>query len=117
MLSDTSRFLAGLTDYAAVVVRDVDDPATVRSVQLVSLAPRVVLLVAVLASGAVEKRTLDMADDVDEVVVGAASAHLAATMTGSQFGRPLLVGASGDPAVDAVVAAAVASLDHGSGSE
>src|SRR5579875_614836 len=56
MLADTSRFLAGLTDYAAVVVRDVDDPAAVRSVQLVSLAPRVALLVVVLASGEVVKR-------------------------------------------------------------
>src|ERR1700760_980331 len=69
MLSDTSRFLAGLTDYAAVVVRDAEDPASIRSVQLVPLTSRVVLLVVVLASGVIEKHTLDMAHDVDDAVV------------------------------------------------
>ncbi|HMC40819.1 MAG TPA: heat-inducible transcriptional repressor HrcA [Acidimicrobiales bacterium] len=114
MLSDTSRFLAGLTDYAAVVVRDVDDPATVRSVQLVSLAPAVVLVVVVLASGAVEKRTLDLTADVDEVVVGAASARLASFIVGGRFGSVGSVPPSGDPAVDTVVTAALAALARAS---
>ena len=51
MLADTSRFLSGLTDYAAVVVRQAADPARIRSVQLVSLAPKVAVVVAVLAAG------------------------------------------------------------------
>ena len=117
MLSDTSRFLAGLTDYAAVVVRDVDDPAAVKSVQLVSLAPRVALVVVVLASGAVEKRTLDLVHDVDEVVVAAASAHLSSAMAGTQFGRPVSVSPSGDPAVDGVVGAALSALSDSSGDD
>ena len=61
MLADTSRFLSGLTDYAAVVVRQVADPARIRSVQLVGLAPRVAVVVAVLGSGAVDKHTLELA--------------------------------------------------------
>ena len=112
MLSDTSRFLAGLTDYAAVVVRDTEDPARVRSLQLVSLAPRVVLAVAVLASGAIEKRTLELTEDVDDVVVGAASARLASFVVGSQFGAPLSVPPSGEAHVDAVVTAAVGALSR-----
>ncbi len=110
MLSDTSRFLAGLTDYAAVVVRDVEDPARIRSVQLVSLAPRVVLAVVVLASGAIEKHTLELAVDTDDVTVAEASTRLAGHVVGETFGSPLSAPPLSTPGVDAVVAAAVASL-------
>ena len=112
LLADTSRFLAGLTDYAAVVVREAEDPARIRSAQLVSLAPRVVLVVVVLASGAIEKRTLELSEDVDDVVVGAASACLAGRLVGRLFGPPLSVPPSGDAKVDAVVEAAAASLSR-----
>ena len=112
MLADTSRFLAGLTDYAAVVVRDVEDPALIRSVQLVSLAPRVVLVVAVLASGAIEKRTLELADDADDIVVGAASARLAAHVVGSAFGTVLRVPSSDNDAVDRIVDGAARALSR-----
>ena len=112
MLSDTSRFLAGLTDYAAVVIRDADDPAQIRSTQLVSLAPRVVLLVVVLASGAIEKRTLELDSDMDEVVVGAASARLASHIVGATFGKLPAVPPCERPDVDQVVTAAVSSLAH-----
>jgi heat-inducible transcriptional repressor len=110
MLSETSRFLAGLTDYAAVVVRDADDPAAIRSAQLVSLGPRIVLLVVVLASGVIEKRTLELGEEVDEVVVSAATGRLASFAVGAQFGSPLTVPASGDARVDHVVSAAAAAL-------
>ncbi len=112
MLSDTSRFLAGLTDYAAVVIRDAEDPAQIRSVQLVSLAPRVVLVVVVLASGAIEKRNLDLESDVDDVVVGAASARLASFLVGTTFGKLPKVPPCEQAGVDQVVTAAVASLAH-----
>ena len=46
MLADTTRLLTGLTDYAAVVVGPAHEAGAVRSVQLVSLAPTVVLFVA-----------------------------------------------------------------------
>lgn len=110
MLSDTSRFLAGLTDYAAVVIRDADDPAQIRSVQLVSLAPRVALEVVVLASGAIEKRTLELDSEVDDVAVGAASVRLANHLIGTIFGQAAQVPPCDQPAVDKVVAAAVDAL-------
>src|SRR5690349_15910787 len=59
MLHDTSRLLTRLTDYAAVVVAPPAEGSTVRSTQLVSLAPRVVLLVVVLSNGAIEKRSIE----------------------------------------------------------
>jgi heat-inducible transcriptional repressor len=110
MLGETSRFLAGLTDYAAVVVREVEDPARIRSVQLVGLAPRVALVVAVLASGAIEKRTLDLPEDPSDVQLAAATAHLSTHMVGDTLGQHRQIPACRDAAVDHIVAAAVSAL-------
>jgi heat-inducible transcriptional repressor len=115
MLSDTSRFLAGLTDYAAVVVRAAEDPAQVRSVQLVGLAPRVALVVVVFASGAVEKWTLDLPADASEVVLAAAGSHLSAHIVGRTLADPVSVSPTADAGVDAVVSAALGALAHPSG--
>lgn len=114
LLADTSRFLAGLTDYAAVVVREADDPARIRSIQLVSLAPRVVLLVVVLASGSVEKRTIELPPDmtVDEVVVSAATARLATHLVGSTMGYPVTVPPCDNPLIDGLVEESLRALQH-----
>src|SRR5690606_31667355 len=72
MLADTSRLLSGITRHAAVVVGPPHEVATVRSIQLVALNPRVILQVAVLSNGAVHKHTLELDHDVaDQVVAGA----------------------------------------------
>jgi heat-inducible transcriptional repressor len=113
MLADTSRFLSGLTDYAAVVTRQAEDPAHIRSVQIVSLAPRVAVVVAVLGSGAVDKHTLELPDEPSAAQVAAASAHLAGYLTGLSVGRLPAVPSVEDPVVDRVVAMAEAALRHG----
>jgi heat-inducible transcriptional repressor len=112
MLSDTSRFLAGLTDYAAVVIRGAEDPARIRSIQLVSLAPKTMLVVVVLASGAVEKRVLELTDEPGEAQVNAASARLAAHLVGDSLGHHNPIPASGDATVDRVVDASATALFH-----
>src|ERR1700676_1499127 len=66
LLGRTSGLLAGLTDYAAVVVGPKHESATIRSVQLVGLSPRLALLVVVLSDGAVEKRTIDLPSDTTD---------------------------------------------------
>src|SRR5437867_2275997 len=76
MLHSTSQLLAGLTDYAAVVVGPAHEQATIRSVQLVGIGGRTGLLVAVLSNGVIEKATIDLADDIDDARLGAATAHL-----------------------------------------
>ena len=58
-----------------MVVGPPHDGATLRSVQLVSLSPRAVLLVTVLSNGSVEDHHLEQDDDVSETAVNAASAH------------------------------------------
>jgi heat-inducible transcriptional repressor len=115
MLADTSRFLSGLTDYAAVVVRQSDDPVHIRSVQIVSLAPKVAVVVVVLGSGAVDKHTLDLPDEPSEPQVAAASAHLAAHLTGTSLGRLPAIPAVEDPVVDRLVKLAERALRHGGG--
>jgi heat-inducible transcriptional repressor len=82
MLADTSRLLSSLTQYAAVVVGPPPEAATIRSVQVVGLAPRIALLVVVLSNGVIDKHTLELARDVDDVVLAAAGARLAAGLAG-----------------------------------
>lgn len=128
MLADTSRLLSRLTHYAAVVVSPPHEVATVKSVQLVALAPRVVLAVLVLSNGAIEKHTVELDRDVDDLVVNAAGVHLASMVVGRTL-ADVATGASptgdrssgptDDPAgsartaaddVDAVVAGALGAL-------
>lgn len=85
VLERTSGLLASLTSSAAVVVGPSHDAATILSVQVVPLAPRVVLAVAVLDDGAVEKATLEFDEDVDAESLGTALS----AVRGRVEGRPL----------------------------
>ena len=110
MLHDTGRLLSDLTDCAAVVVAPGHDAATVRSVQLVVLGPRIALAVAVLSDGAVEKETLELDLDTTDDRVAAASAHLAAHLTGWPLAEAPDVPSTGDDVTDRVVARARRAL-------
>ena len=111
MLGDTSRLLSGLTHYAAVVTSSSHhDPARIRSVQLVSLAPRVVLAVVVFSTGAVDKHTLELDDDASDEEVATAGAHLAAHLNGSVVGQAVILPAGGDESVDRLAQAALTAL-------
>ena len=110
MLADTTRLLSGLTDYAAVVVGPAHEAAAVRSVQLVALAPTTVLFVAVLSSGAIEKRTIELAQPAGEELLGDAAQHLAAHVIGSPLASLLSAPPTGDRDRDAVIAQVRAAL-------
>jgi heat-inducible transcriptional repressor len=110
MLQDTSRLLAGLTHYTSVVVGPPHEAATIRSVQVVGLGPRVALLVAVLSNGVVEKRTLEFDEDVDEVRFGAATARLCSLLVGRTLAAAGSVHPGDDAADDVVVAAGLRAL-------
>ncbi|MBK9181077.1 MAG: heat-inducible transcription repressor HrcA [Acidimicrobiales bacterium] len=110
MLHDTSRLLSSLTDYAAVVVGPPHEAATIRSVQLVALSGRVVLAVAVLSNGVVEKRTLELDAEVGEERVNAATAHLMGHLAGATLGALPVVLSTGDAEVDGLCAAAAEAL-------
>ncbi|MEO6318105.1 MAG: heat-inducible transcriptional repressor HrcA [Acidimicrobiales bacterium] len=110
MLQDTSRLLGDLTTYAGVVVGPGPTEATVRSVQVVGITATAALVVVVLSNGAVEKHTLELADPLGEERIGAATAHLAAHLTGSPRSALAALPANGDAATDALCTQAVASL-------
>jgi len=111
MLADTSQLLSTLTDYAAVVVGPSHEVAKIRSVQIVSLAPRLALVVVVLSNGVVEKRALELAEDGDERAFEAASRRLAVMLSGTPWGAAVSAPAtSDDDAVDQVVRAALGAL-------
>jgi heat-inducible transcriptional repressor len=105
LLHETSQLLSRVTDHAAVVVGPHGDVATVRSVQLVPLQPGILLAVAVLSNGAVEKQVLQL-DGVDEDRLVAAAAALDGQLTGRTLRDPTNLIATGDPEVDRIVAAA-----------
>jgi heat-inducible transcriptional repressor len=104
MLHDTSQLLSNLTDYAAVVIGPSHEVATVRSVQLVGLGPRLGLLVVVLGNGVIEKRSIDLADGTGDERIAAASRHLAKSLIGSTLTAPPQPKPTGDAATDAIVA-------------
>lgn len=119
MLSDTSRLLSSLTHYAAVVVGPQHEVATIKSVQLVSLSSRVVLAVLVLSNGAIEKHSIELAMDTEELVVNAAAVRLSSLLVqqtlasvGSLDVEAILSGEAPDVAL--VLRAALAELrtDH-----
>lgn len=115
MLGDTSRLLAGLTDCAAVVLSPPYSAATVRSVQLVSLAPRLVLLVVVLANGVVEKHTLELSEDVGDDDLADTGRRLAALVVDQPTdARPPLPVADSSPLIEQALDAIYggASIDH-----
>jgi len=108
MLESTSRLLSGLTAWTGVVVPPSAHDVAIRSVQVVSLAPSTVLAVTVLADGTVEKHTIEVAGEIGEERVNAASAHLAGQLNGTvRASVPASIRPTGDADTDAVVAAVV----------
>ena len=111
MLERTSGLLADLTDCTAMVVGPSHDSAVIRSVQLVALGPRLALLVVVLADGAVQKQSIEFADEVDEARLAEAGARLAAHSLGAPLTRVRSkVATTGDRSTDAVIGAGVRAL-------
>jgi heat-inducible transcriptional repressor len=111
LLHDTSRLLSDLTHYAAVITAPAADLASVRSVQLVGITPHTALLVVVLSNGSIDKCTIELADDVGDERLAAATAHLGATLVGlAPSAFPAASAPTGDAVTDAVVAASLEAL-------
>jgi heat-inducible transcriptional repressor len=100
LMRETATLLTNLTDYAAVVVDQTEDAAVVRSVHLVSLAPRVVLGVVVLANGVVEKHTLELDADLGDDDRVRLQEALAAAIEGRTLADPQPLAPTGDETLD-----------------
>ncbi len=114
MLSHTSGLLSELTDWAGVVVSPSTSLAIVRSAQLIEIASRTVLVVAVMSNGEVEKRTLDVASEtVVPEVLEDASRRLAERLVGRALAEVDETEAESDTLVDtAIEALREASAHH-----
>lgn len=110
MLGRTSKLLSEMTGVTSVVVAPDRDQATVKSVQLVQLAPSVVLAVMVLSDGTVEKCTIETVEEADEVAIAIATGHLSAAMVGRSIGHDAVPQASGNANADRLVESARAVL-------
>ena len=105
MLTQTSELLSRLTDWTAVVVGPTTDVTTVRSAQLIDLSSHVVMVVAVLSNGGVEKRTLETPVELTSTIVSDASDRMAERIVGRSLGDLDMVDGALDPLVDAAIVA------------
>lgn len=76
MLHETGRLLTNLTGAAAVVVGPQHDSTSIRSAQIVLLAPRHALVVVVLSDGSVEKFSLDVPSEITDEAIATSSSLL-----------------------------------------
>lgn len=106
MLRQTSDLLAGITDYAAVVLPPAPQSATVLSVQFVEISSAVALLVVVLSNGGVERRSIELSEPLTPDEVAVVGAELSRLMVGeSEISSK--VADTGNATIDALANAAL----------
>ncbi|HUP71585.1 MAG TPA: heat-inducible transcriptional repressor HrcA [Acidimicrobiales bacterium] len=90
LLHETAGLLSNLTSYAALVVSPGTRSAVVRSIQLVRVASRTALAVAILSNGAIEKGTIDLEETTTDADVEHASSSLARAFIGMPLDSPVV---------------------------
>ncbi len=110
VLERASGLLSELTSCAAVVMGPSHDTATIRSIQLVGLGPRLGLMVIVLSDGAVEKRTVEFETETTDAMVARATQHLQQYLGNTIVGATASVPATGDADMDRAVHLAFRAL-------
>lgn len=100
MLHETSLLLSRITAHAAVVVGPQPEGAKIRSVQLVRLHERSVLVVAVLSNGQVERQYMELDADIDDGRIAAATAVLDTQLRDASYAELPVCRATGDAAID-----------------
>ena len=86
MMRDTASLLSGLTHYAAVVVDLSKDASPIRSVQLVDLNARTLLVVVVFANGQVAKHAVESGEDLRDDQIDALRNVVAECLVGNTVG-------------------------------
>ncbi len=100
MLHETSLLLSRITAHAAVVVGPQPDAARVRSIQLVRLHETSLLVVAVLSNGHVERQFIELAAEVDDSRIGAATVVLETQLRDASLADLPVPRPTGDAATD-----------------
>ena len=112
LLARTSHLVAGLTNYASVVLGPKVERAEIRSVQIVGLSARQAMVVAVMSNGSVESEHLEFDAEVSETRLGAATVHMQRHLIGHVLAGAREIPLSGDAGVDAICQKANAALRH-----
>ncbi len=107
LMRDTAGLLSRLTDYAAVIVDHSADGAVVRSFQLVSLTPEVALAVVVLATGVVEKHTIECDGTMSAADIESVGAAVASSLVGVPLATPGPLTKTGQGPLDALATSVV----------
>jgi heat-inducible transcriptional repressor len=105
MLRDTSQLLAGLTDYAAVVMAPTHEALTICSSLLTRIADHTGLLVVIFSNGAVDKYVVEFTAEMTDAVIEECSAALREQFIGTVFGHLPVLHSSSSPVVDSLLAA------------
>ncbi len=114
MMRDTASLLSDLTRYAAVVVDHSTDTVTARSLQLVELAPRVILVVVVMSNGTIDKHTIELDRELSPDDIAKLQSVLSAAIIDHQLSHPESLGSTGDRELDRVGEIMYASVtSHG----
>jgi heat-inducible transcriptional repressor len=101
------------TRNAAVVVGPKSEAATIRSAQLVRLSTTAATVVLVLGNGTVENEIVEIDDATSDSLLEAATAHLAASLSGATLAGLAAIPSADDPAVDALCTTAIAAARAG----
>lgn len=110
MLRSTSRMLSKLTSTTAVIVREATQSSTVVSVQLVALGGNTFVVVAVLSSGSVLKRTFERPEPAGDDLVARTAGALSAGLTNVDLTSTTTIAPTGDAATDGFVTQALNAL-------
>jgi heat-inducible transcriptional repressor len=116
LLHETSQLLARITSHAAVVVGPQIDAVRVRSAQIIALQPELLLVVAVLSNGSIEKEIVTNAGKFDEAQISRASAALDSTLRDATLGKLPGPATTGDRVVDKLAKLGIDALSRRSSS-
>ncbi|MFA4966586.1 MAG: heat-inducible transcriptional repressor HrcA [Thermoleophilia bacterium] len=85
-LRETAEALSRVTELLAVVSAPAVTTSTVRHIEVLSLQPRLVMVVVITSSGQVSKRIFHLLDPVDEGLAEFARVYLNERLVGAQLG-------------------------------
>lgn len=114
MMRDTASLLSDLTRYAAVVVDHSTDTVTARSLQLVGLTARVMLVVVVMSNGTIDKHTIELERELSESDVALLQTALGTAILDHPLSQPNPLASTGNHELDRVGEVMYASVtSHG----
>ncbi len=110
MMLRTSTVLAQMTDWTGVVVAPSVEQASIRRVDIVDLSSHLAMVVAVLSNGVIEKRTVEVAQELTAEIVEEAARRLIIKVQAKTLSE--LAAAANDDEPDPLLDAAISALSE-----